>query len=278
MSFKDITTIGCGGKIKHVYLPKNISSLQNVYKYINKNNLKHTIISNGSNVLASDKFYDGIVILLKNIESSYQIYDNTLICSAFYSSSRLANELAKLKIGNLSFLCGIPGLIGGAIKQNCGAYNDEIRNHLLEVKYINTKGEIVTILNKDLMLSYRYSIFHEIDGIIIEGTFKIEKDVETSSIIKERMFQRNNTQPVGTKNMGSIFKNPSTYKAWEVIDKLNMRGTKKNGATISNKHANFIINEDNSTSEDIFDLINEVKKRSIEELGIKMDCEISIIE
>ncbi|MDE6656660.1 MAG: FAD-binding protein, partial [Anaeroplasmataceae bacterium] len=136
-SFKELTTIGCGGEIKTLYTPNSISSLQQAFIYIQENELKYFLIGNGSNVLAKDEEYDGIVIHLRKIPHTYTIKDNILECSAFYPTIKLAYDLAKEEWGDLSFLGGIPGLLGGAIYNNSGAYKDDISHHLIDVTYIN---------------------------------------------------------------------------------------------------------------------------------------------
>lgn len=277
MSFKDITSIGCGGKIKYLYLPNSIESLAKVFKMLNEENYLYEIVGNGTNILASDEDYDGVVINTKSLAYSYEIYSDTLVCNAFYPSKKLAYELGKLNIGDLSFLAGIPGLVGGAVKQNSGAYGEEVKDYLLEIKYIDHQGNIRVKTKDEMLFDYRYSIFKDISGIIIEATFKIRQNIETMSKIKERLKKRKETQPINSKNMGSIFKNPGICKAWEIIDKLGLRGTRINDAAVSIKHANFIINLGDAKSQDVLDLIKIIQRRSEKELGVVLECEINLI-
>lgn len=277
-SFKNLTTIGCGGDIKYLYFPKDVESLCAVFKHINYYNIKYFIIGNGSNLLPKSDFYDGVVITIKSLEKYMQIFDDHLICSANMNVANIANKLADLKIGDLSFLCGIPGNVGGCVNQNSGAYGDSISNHLLEIKYIDTDGIIQIMNNKDLNFKYRYSIFKEIKGLIIEARFKIEKDIETKDIIKKRQEQRRLTQPLDYRNMGSVFKNPQNMPAWEIIDKLNLRGYKIEDACVSDKHANFLINIKEAKAESFINIINMIKSRAKEELNITLQEEIIIVE
>ena len=184
--------------------------------------------------------------------------------------------MAKLSLGDLSFLGGIPGLIGGAIYNNAGALNKEIKDTIIDVSYINTDGKIITLCKDELRFGYRYSLFHELKGIIINAKLKVSK-IETLDILKEQLLIRKNKQPLECKNMGSIFKNCKDIEAWKVVDRLDMRGFSINGAKVSNKHTNFIINYENATSADILALINLIKKRAKSELGINLDTEIIII-
>ncbi len=278
-SFKELTTIGCGGIIDTLFTPNSIKSLQKAFLYINEFDLNYFILGNGSNVLACLDKYDLIVINLRKLDYSYNINknnNNIINVSAFYPTTKLAYDLAKLKLGDLSFLGGIPGLLGGAIYNNSGAYSDDISKHLIDVSYINSNGEIITINNEECAFSYRRSIFHYIKGIIIEARFKID-NIDTFDILKKRLEKRKISQPLEAKSMGSIFKNNPLIPAWKVIDALGMRGFNLNNACISHKHSNFIINAGDTKGIDVYNLINIIKRRSELEFGIKLDYEITII-
>ena len=181
-----------------------------------------------------------------------------------------------LEIGDLSFLGGIPGLLGGAIFNNCGAYNQEISSNLIDISYINSNGLIVNISNKECGFGYRKSIFHYIDGIIISARFKIKR-IDTKEILEKRRKERLLSQPLDTKNMGSIFKNNPLIPAWKIIDSLGLRGFRIGDAAVSSKHANFIINMGNASSLDVYNLIDLIKKRSENEFGIKLISEVSYV-
>lgn len=275
-SFKELTTIGCGGKIDVLYTPKDVDSLSKAYKFIIENDINYFILGNGSNILASDYDFKGIVINLRKMQYNFYIEGNYLECSAFYPTMKLAYDLALLEQGNLSFLGGIPGLLGGAIYNNSGAYGDDISKYIIDVKYINTVGDIVNLSKKDCGFGYRKSIFHYVEGIIISARFKIEKK-ETYSDLERRRKERLLAQPLDTKNMGSVFKNNPIIPAWKVIDALGLRGFKIGGAAVSSKHANFIINTGTATSKDVETLIDLIKRRAKLELGINMCCEIKIM-
>lgn len=276
-SFKELTTIGCGGNIKEVYYPKDIESLQRAFAFIKKNNLRYFIIGNGSNTLALDNDFDGIVIALKKLDYSYNQIEDKIVVSAFYPTISLAYDLSKKGLGDLSFLGGIPGLLGGAIYNNSGAYNDDISNHIISVKYIDTSGEIKVILKDDCAFGYRKSIFHYIEGIIIEAELKIS-NIETSDKLAKRKKNRMLSQPLECKSMGSIFKNNPLIESWRVIDALHLRGFRIGDAAISMKHTNFIINLSNAKASDVMSLIELIENRSRLEFGIILSSEITIIK
>ena len=275
-SFKDLTTIGCGGKIQTLYYPKNIDCLIRAYKFIKKNNLKYFIIGNGSNILASDLDYKGIVICLKKLPYFYKHKDDYIIVSAFYPTIKLANDLADLGLGDLSYLGGVPGLLGGAIFNNAGAYNKTISDDLISIKYIDTSGSIKNITLDKLNLNYRSSVFHYIEGIIIEAKIRVKK-VQTKDLLILRKNKRQETQPLEYKSMGSVFKNDNLIPSWKIIDSLNLRGFRIGDAQISTKHTNFIINLGHAKSSDIINLINLIQTRSRLEYGIELIPEITIL-
>lgn len=278
MSFKNITSIGCGGKIKTAYFPKDIASLCKVIKKCNENQMPYLIVGNGTNILALDKEYEELVIILNKLPYDYKVEDGKIVCSAFYPSPKIAQELCNKQIKTLAFLAGVPGLIGGAVKQNSGAYKEEISDYILSVKVIDEKGEIKEYQAEDLKYAYRKSIFHENREIIIEASFKVEYDENIKNQNEIRKLKRKESQPLNTKNMGSIFKNPGLCFAWEVIDKLGLRGYRINDAAVSMKHANFIINLNHAKSQDVLDLIELIKKNSYYQFGLLLETEINILK
>jgi UDP-N-acetylmuramate dehydrogenase len=275
-TFKELTTINCGGDIKWLYYPNSIVSLRKCYKYIIENNIKYFIIGNGSNTLSIIPYFDGVVISLKKMVRTLEFHEDYIEVSSNYNTISLAYELSKLKLGDLSFLGGIPGEVGGAIYNNSGSYNDNIANHLISLKYINTNGDIVEIKNSMCAFSYRHSIFHHIEGIIISAKFYIE-NIETEELLEVRKKKRIETQPLDERNMGSIFKNNQLIESYKIIDLLKMRGYQINDAMVSEKHANFIINRNNATGKDVLHLIELIQKRALLELGINLEYEITLV-
>lgn len=275
-AFKDLTTIGCGGEIECVYFPKSIPALQEAYRYIKDNNIRYFVLGNGSNVLAPDYFYSGVVICLKKMPYAYTQNGDKITVSAFYPTMLLAYDLAAKRLGDLSFLGGIPGLLGGAVYNNSGAYKDNISNHITEVRYIDTHGNIQTLSKAMCAFGYRSSIFHFIEGIIIEATLSVENK-DTRELLESRKKKRQETQPLEARSMGSVFKNNPLIPAWKIVDALHLRGFRIGDAAVSAKHTNFIINMGNASSRDIQSLIELIETRSRLEFGIQLTSEITIL-
>ena len=276
-SFKNLTTIGVGGKIKALFSPNSVEALRRAFKFVNDNCLEYFVLGNGSNVLASDMEYNGIVFYLKNIKYNYEFKnENILYVSAFYPSNKLAIDLMNLGIGDLSCLAGIPGLLGGAIYNNSGSYNDSIGNYIYSVEYIDTFGNIKEINNSMCAFGYRRSTFKFLDGIIIGASFHVKK-MDTKAKLNKNIKMRLESQPIKSKSMGSIFKNNPLIPSWRIIDSLGLRGFQIGDAAISQKHSNFIINLGNATANDIKSLIELCETRSKLELGIRLVKEIEYI-
>jgi UDP-N-acetylmuramate dehydrogenase len=217
-----------------------------------------------------------VVISLIKLKKTLTIYDDYIEVSSNYNTIALAYELARLNLGDLSFLGGIPGQLGGAIYNNSGAYNDNISNHLISLKYIDTSGNILEIKNSMCAFSYRHSIFHHINGVIVSAKFRITS-ISTFDLLEVRKNKRIETQPINEKNMGSIFKNNPLIESYKVIDMLNMRGYNINDAYVSDKHSNFIVNKGNSSGKDVLNLIELIQKRAKLEFGINLQYEITLV-
>lgn len=275
--FKELTTIKCGGEISYTYYPDTYKNLIKAYKYILKHKINYFIISGGSNCLASDDKFMGVVIGMKHLERKLIIKKNKLIVSSSYQTTNFAYKMARLKYGDFSYLAGIPGLIGGAIYNNSGAFGKSILDDVISVTYIDNKGHKKCLKKKKLKASYRYSIFHKMNSLILSVEFNYEKNIETLDKITLNLKERRRKQPLDSYSLGSVFKNTSEYKAYQIIDKLGLRGYKFGDFMVSVKHANFIINLGNGKSEDFLSIVKLIKDKSKEELGIILEDEFVYI-
>lgn len=279
VSLKDYNTYKIGGKTRYLVKPYNIDSLKELLIYIKNNNLKYIIIGNGSNIILPDSDYDGVVILLSKL-NEIKIYENTVKAFCGISLIYFVNELVKKNLGGLESLSGIPGTLGGAIVNNAGCYGQTISDKLNSVTYLEN-GEIKTINKEECNFSYRDSIFKKNKNfIVLSAEFKLDykNKEEMLNIIKENMIKRNTSQPLNYPNAGSVFRNPIGYSAGKLIEDAGLKNYHINGAYVSDKHANFIINKDNASSEDIIELIEYIQKEISEKYNIKLKLEQEIIK
>lgn len=264
--FKDLTTIKMGGGIKHYCLPNSVNDLKDIITYLRERKIDYKIIGNGSNLICGSSFYDGVVICLKKL-NNFELSNTSLYVEAGVMVPFLANVLAKQGLSGLEFAGGIPGNIGGLIYMNAGAYKCSIGD-VIEKVLVLKNDELVWMNNDELEFSYRHSLFQEHPHwVIVAAYLKLEnKDSEEIfALMNDRLNRRKNTQPLDMPSAGSCFRNPEGTFAWKLIDELGYRGYKKNGVTVSNKHSNFIVNEQDGTAEDYlaiaYDIIDKVKKQ-----------------
>jgi len=278
-TFKDLTTIKIGGNIKLLYYPNTIDNFILFYKYYLENiNLPLIVIGNGSNILASSKNFDGIVVCFKKIKFKYFIYKDRIVVSSGVMIMDIINYCKKKNLGGLEKLSYIPATIGGMIKMNAGAYNDVISNYILNFKTINKEGNMKIYDKEKLKFSYRKCHINE-DEIILECTLKLTPKNE-NEINKEIQFIKNNReakQPINTYNAGSTFKNINNMQIWKFIDEQGLRGFRISDAMVSNKHCNFLINKNACSSDDMIKLINYIKGKIKENYNLNLECEWDLI-
>lgn len=268
------TTYKVGGNAKVVAFPNDILCLKELLKLIKEYRIEYKVIGNGSNLLFSSKEYDGIIIILSNL-NKISINNNQLICESGASSISAAMKASNSGLSGLEFLTGIPGSIGGAVYMNAGAYGSDIQSVINSIKVLNNNLEIVTLTKDMLDFSYRKSILQDKDYIGLEATFDLKstnKDI-ISNKINEYKIKRKNSQPLEYPSAGSVFRNPTNNYAGKLIEETGLKGMKIGGAEVSTKHANFIINKDNATPEDIYNLINLVHRRVLEKHNIDLKIE-----
>lgn len=271
VSFKALTTYRTGGSAKLLFLPKNYESLKDAIDYLKKNNIKYKIFGNGSNILASDDTYEGVIIKLSNLNNMV-INGDVLEVESGYNFSLLCNKMSKEGYTGFEFGCGIPGSVGGSVYMNAGAYLHSISDVILKVLVLDKDLNIKELDKSLLDFSYRHSIFQNSNYIILKAYFKLEKGnkKEIRDLISERKERRKNTQPLEYPSAGSVFRNPQDKYAGKLIEDCGLKGKIYGGAMISDKHANFIINKENATSEDILYLMNLVQRKVKENYNIDL--------
>lgn len=300
------TSFKVGGNADIFVKIKNIDELKYVIKVARKTNNHITIIGNGSNVLVKDKGIRGFVLNIDftNIKIE-KADDNSVIVTAGagVKLAALANELMKKGITGFEFASGIPGTIGGAIKMNAGAFGKEMKDIVISTKcldlkkydkltdktYIDdieleeilkksNKPEIVELSNEEQEFSYRNSIFCNKRYVILETKFKLDygKTEDIKNKMEEITKLRKEKQP-NFPSAGSTFKRGDNYITAKLIDECGLKGKQIGGAMVSEKHAGFIVNTGDATSQNIIDLINYVKNVVFEKTGKVISLEIEII-
>ncbi len=274
VSLKTLTTLKVGGISKYVFYPKDVTSLKKALTLFKKNNINYKIFGNGSNIIPSDKIYDGVIIKLSSL-NNLKIENEVIEVEAGYSLMKLAKEVIKLGLSGLEWACGIPGTIGGAVYMNAGAYKQDMSFVLEKITALDENMNIVTLNKDELDFSYRHSRLMEENLICLSATLKLEKkDISLiEEVVNKRKEKRMETQPLEYPSAGSVFRNPFNDFAGRLVEECNLKGKQIGGAMISLKHANFIINKDNATGKDVLDLINLAKKEVKEKFNIELKQE-----
>lgn len=274
VSLKTLTTLKVGGISKYVFYPKNVTSLKKALTLFKENNINYKIFGNGSNIIPSDKIYDGVIIKLSSL-NNLKTNDEVIEVEAGYSLMKLAKEVIKLGLSGLEWANGIPGTIGGAVYMNAGAYKQDMSFVLEKITALDENMNIVTLNKDELDFSYRHSRLMEENLICLSATLKLEKkDISLiEEVVNKRKEKRMETQPLEYPSAGSVFRNPFNDFAGRLVEECNLKGKQIGGAMISLKHANFIINKDNATGKDVLDLINLAKKEVKEKFNIELKQE-----
>lgn len=276
VELRKYTTYKVGGKARAIIYPKDIKSLIKLMKIIKEENIPYKILGNGSNLLFSDKEYNGLIIKLSDFNNIEFLRGNKIRVGAGFSLIKLSLLAAKKALTGLEFAAGIPGSVGGSIFMNAGAYKSDMGYIVKEVKVLTPDLKVITLENKEMNFHYRSSFLQKHrDFICLEVLLKLEKGNKQAieTVIKERKKRRLESQPLEYPSAGSVFRNPEGMYAGELIEKLGLKGKRKGGAMVSTKHANFIINYQNASSKDIKYLIDYVHDQVLEKYQVDMKVE-----
>ncbi len=270
------TTYKVGGLATAIIYPKTVEKLVTLIKLLRKYKIKYKVIGNGSNLLFSDKKYDGIIIKLNSLDN-IEISDTKITVGAGYQLIKLSLLTAKRGLTGLEFASGIPGTVGGAVFMNAGAYKSDMGYVVRNVKVLTPDNEIINLTNKEMNFHYRSSLLQKYPGYIcLEVTLRLKhgKKEEIDKLIKDRRKRRMETQPLEYPSAGSVFRNPSPEEpAGKIIEELGLKGLTKGGAEISGKHANFVVNTGGASAADIKYLIDYAKKTVKENKNIDLKVE-----
>jgi len=234
-----------------------------------------TVIGNASNLLIRDGGIRGVVIRLGKAFSNVAIDGTRVEAGAGAAGLVVARAARDAGIGDLEFLAGIPGTIGGAIRMNAGAYDRETEEVCRLARFVDRGGQIHELPNADIGFEYRQSAIDS-HWITVSATFEGRR--EDPAVVGARMDdiqrKRDETQPVRTPTGGSTFRNPSGRKTWRLIDQAGCRGLMRGGARVSDLHCNFLVNTGNATAADLEGLGEEVRRRVFEKSGVTLEWEI----
>ena len=279
-SLKKYNTYRVNTIAKFIVFPKTIEELKEIIVYLKENKIKYYILGNGSNVIFSMDYYNGVIIKLDNLNKiTYQ--DNLVTAQAGCLLIKLSMDTIEKGYSGMEFSTGIPGCVGASVAMNAGAYNSDIAAILKEATILTPENEIIIMKKDELEFEYRDSFLKKNkDFVVLSATFELQKGniEEMKQIISERKKKRIESQPLEMPNAGSVFRNPTGNYAGSLIEKANLKGYNINGAEISKKHANFIVNTGNATGKDIISLVNKIQQEIKEKENIELKLEQIIVD
>jgi len=278
VSLKLFTTIKCGGEADYLAEPDSYDELSKIFKFICENNIPYKILGNGSNILVSDNGFRGIVISLKNLPYFIELHQGKLSVATHIELAHLQKKCILEGLSGLEFLSGIPGTVGGIIAMNAGAFGHEVDGVLDSIKAVTHEGKIVSIQAENIDFSYRKTKLPFENYIITEGTFNVHKKnmLEVKEICDSYISQRKSNNLRHAPTFGSTFKNGTDYYAGELIEKCGLKGYAIGDAQISKTHANFIINNGNASSKDVYLLIKKMKDEVMKKFGTNLELEVKL--
>ena len=282
-----LTTYRVGGPAELFVTVEDDEALAAVAAAVRAERVPTLVVGRGSNLLVADAGFRGVAVQLAGVFEAVAIDGPTVTAGGAASLPVVARQTAAAGLTGFEWAVGVPGSIGGAVRMNAGCYGAYIADVLVSARAVLRSGEIVTLAPADLDLRYRRSRLPE-GAVLIEAT--LEGPPAAPEVLHARMEAqlraRDASQPTGARSAGSTFRNPAGFsstgraddthdlKAWKVIEEAGMRGARRGGAQISEKHANFLINTGTASAADLEGLGEEVRKKVYDSSGITLEWEI----
>jgi UDP-N-acetylmuramate dehydrogenase len=276
-SLAELTWFRVGGPAQLLFMPDDESDLSYFLAHL-PDDVPVTVIGLGSNLIVRDGGVSGAVVRLGRGFNEIANDGTRIRAGAAVPDVKVARAAQEAGIAGLSFMRGIPGAVGGALRMNGGAYGRETKDALVEARAVDRRGRIHVLGNADMHYSYRHCGAPE-DYIFTAATFAGEPGDPRAiaAEMEEITTSREQTQPVKSRTGGSTFKNPPGGKAWQLIDGAGCRGLKRGDAQVSEMHCNFLINLGGATAADIEALGEAVRRKVEDQSGVTLEWEIKRI-
>lgn len=275
------TSFRVGGPARYFVEPALPEQLIAALSYVREANVPFFVMGNGSNLLASDEGFDGVVICLGERFAGVDVKGNCITANAGDLLSKTAIAAAKNGLSGLEFAHGIPGSVGGGVYMNAGAYGGQMADVVKKIKYLDNALEIKEIAGAEAEFGYRTSIFKRNKGwVVLSADFELSHGAieEIEAKMTELSHSRREKQPLNYPSAGSTFKRPEGYFAAKLIEDCGLKGVSIGGAQVSEKHSGFIINKGGATCDDISRLMEHVRSVVLEQTGVELEAEVERIE
>lgn len=278
-SLREFTTFRIGGPCRALISINSAVSAAELLKCLKANGIRYNVLGRGSNVIVSDDGFDGVILLIGSDFAGITIEGDTLKCQAGALLASACVRAQQSGLTGLENLFGIPGTVGGALYMNAGAYGSEMKDIVVSAQYIDENCNICTMNAEDMALSYRHSVFSEMNCIITSVTMKLRQGEPAAikAAMTECMQKRSSKQPLEYPSAGSTFKRPDGSYASLLIDQCGLKGLSRGGAQVSEKHSGFVINMGDATCSDVLELCDDIKRIVFDKTGYSLELEPVIL-
>lgn len=266
------TSLRTGGMAKWLYTPETQAQLSD---FLASNQQPIELLGLGSNFLLRDQGFDGVLIKLSNL-NQLSLTQPSVQAQAGVTLAKLSRFVQDSGQYGAEFLAAIPGNVGGALAMNAGCFGSEIWDFVTQVHTMDHQGKIHQRQADDFSIGYRQVQPKFADEFFISASFDFSKAPENQQV-KTLLKQRQNTQPIGLPSCGSVFKNPPGHYAAQLIEAAGLKGFCLGGACVSDKHANFIINQNQASATEIEKLIKHIQQVVKSNSNIDLETEVQIL-
>ena len=273
------TTFRVGGPARFMLIVETTEELSKIVKYLNTIRREFFLLGNGSNLLVSDKGYDGIILRLSGEFANLCVSGEKICAGAAAQLSAVARAAADNSLTGMEFAAGIPGSVGGAMVMNAGAFGGDMSMIVESVQIMDENGEILNLENETMEFGYRSSVIKGSKYIVTNVTFKLSQGDHDEIIaqMNDIAEKRRQKQPLEYPSAGSTFKRPEGYYAGKLIMDAGLRGFSIGGARVSDKHCGFVINQGYASAADIYDVICQVQERVKDKFGVDLEREVILL-
>ncbi len=272
------TSLRIGGPADIFIVPQDVDDIRHALMFAEREQLPIAVVGGGNNLLVRDRGIRGVVLKLEGCLGRAEFHGEEAIAGAGVSLSALIREAAALNLGGIECLVGIPATIGGALAMNAGTPDGWIGDFVSAVYFLHPDGTLGEFKPAAGAVSHR--TFHAPAGAVLIGCrlqLHRRPQAEIQKEMKQRLKVKKSTQPLALASAGCVWKNPPGETATRLIEKSGVKGKRVNGAEISSKHANFIVNRGGAMAADILALMEMTRERVQAHFGITLEAEIRIL-
>ena len=273
---KDYTSFRIGGPADVLVEPADVDDVARLVRQTKAQKLPLFVVG-GTNLLIRDKGIRGVVVHLGKLRAIREEPGAVLYAEGGVGMPTLISHAIRHSLAGLEWAAGIPGTVAGCVVMNAGTRLGEMKDSVKAVRLVNRKGEIVDIPASEIPFAYRRATLPV--GIVVGVWVQLKAGVraEVEKVVKDYLHYRRDTQPLTLPSAGCVFKNPSKDSAGRVIDLAGLKGAQVGDAQVSDKHANFIVNQGQASAKDVLALIRKVRAAVARRTGVKLELELKVV-